>query len=136
MTVDVMGRRPAAATGLDGRVHSVRQHRPAQWVPAPCPPGSAREGYRLGRWERLALSFVTVLGLIVGLAALLSPEQVPTREVTVAPGDTVLSLVLRELPEVDPVRAAELVRAANDLDMDARAADLVPGTLIRVPALQ
>jgi hypothetical protein len=48
----------------------------------------------------------------------------------VLPGDTMLSIALREMPDVDPARAAELIGAAND------SADLqiLPGMTLAIPA--
>ena len=95
-----------------------------------CPPGSRREGYRLGRWERLAMTIVVTVALVVVAITLLRPVAPATRVVTVLPGDTMTSLVLREVPDMDVTRAAELIEELNGLT----GATVSPGMRLAVPA--
>lgn len=98
--------------------------------PVQCTQSAPAPGYRLRRWERLGMTMVVAAAvLVVGLTSLGS-SGAPTRETVVLPGDTMLSIALREMPDVDPARAAELIGAAND------SADLqiLPGMTLAIPA--
>jgi hypothetical protein len=97
--------------------------------PAPCPRSAPVRGCRLRRWERLSMTLVVAAAvLVVGLTSWVS-SAAPTRDTVVLPGDTMLSIALREMPDVDPARAAELIGAANG------SADLqvTPGMTLAIP---
>jgi hypothetical protein len=97
--------------------------------PADCPRSAPARAYRLGRWERLAMTLVVTAAVaVVGLTSL-SPSS-PTRDTVVLPGDTMLSIALREMPDVDPARAAELIGAANG----STDVQIVPGMTLAIPA--
>lgn len=85
----------------------------------------------MGRWERLAMTAVVAGALIVGLITVLGGQAVPEGGSVIAqPGDTVGTIVLRELPDMDPARAMELVESLNGL-----ADGTVPaGAVLRLPA--
>lgn len=83
----------------------------------------------MGRWERLCMTLIVAAAvLVVGFASFGSAAS-QTRGIVVQPGDTILSIALQELPNMDPARAAELIGAANG------AADLrlVPGMTLYIP---
>ncbi|MBN9611349.1 MAG: hypothetical protein BGO26_11005 [Actinobacteria bacterium 69-20] len=97
-----------------------------------CPAGSSREGYRFGRWERLAMTIVVTAALIIAAIVIANPAARPTREVTVMPGDTMASFILREVPGMDITRAAAMIEDLNGLgDSSVRA-----GMRLIVPAAQ
>lgn len=85
----------------------------------------------MGRWERLGMTAVVAAAVIIAALTVLGGRSVPTGDVvTVRPGDTVGTIVLRELPDMDPVRAMELVEAMNGLSDS-----VVPvGATLRLPA--
>ena len=69
-------------------------------------PGSttrALEGYRMGRWARLALT-VTVLAAVAVVTVSLTAGSAPTAlvDVTVGPGDTLWSIASQAAPDRDP----------------------------------
>lgn len=99
--------------------------------PVECPASAPSTGYRMRRWERLGMTLVVVAAIVVGLVTFFQSGSVPAREVVVGPADSMLSVVLREMPQVDPARAAELVEAANGL----ADASLVPGMVLSIPVL-
>lgn len=96
--------------------------------PVECPASAPERGYRMGRWERLGMTVVVAAALVVGLVTFFKPAD-PGREIVVGPGDSMLSVVLREMPEVDPARAAELIEAANGLADGT----LAPGMVLSIP---
>jgi len=104
---------------------------PRRPVEAPiCPPGTSAGGYRMGRWARLSMTLVVTAALIVGsLTVALRPASEPTRLVTVQPGDTLLSLVLRDMPDSDPATAMQQVARLNTL-----AGGVEVGSVLRIPA--
>ena len=96
-----------------------------------CPPGAAAGGYRMGRWARLSMTVVVTAAIVVGsLTAALRPAEAPTRLVTVQPGDTLLTLVLRDLPDTDPAAAMQQVARLNSLGDGG----VEVGTVLRIPA--
>jgi hypothetical protein len=118
---DARGTRPTAGT--------VR-HRNRVTVTS-CPPGSAAGGYRMGRWARLAMTVVVTAAIVVAtLTVLLRPAAVPTQFVTVQPGDTLASIAVRALPDLDPADAIGVVESMNGLD----GATVQVGAVLRVPA--
>ncbi len=72
---------------------------------------------------------VTAAVAVVGFTSLGS-SAAPTRDAVVLPGDTLLSLALRELPDIDPARAVELIGEANGFT-DLR---IVPGMTLAIPS--
>lgn len=83
--------------------------------PVECSGSAPRAGYRMGRWERLGMSVVTASAVVVGLFSSVGASQGAVHSVTIRPGDTLLSVALRELPQVDPARAVELIESASGL---------------------
>lgn len=71
---------------------------------------------------------VAAAAVVIGLTSWGS-SGAPTRDTTVLPGDSMLSIALREMPDVDPARAAELIGAANG-SADLR---IVPGMTLAIP---
>lgn len=107
----------------------VPSHRSA--VVTACPAGSSADGYRMGRWARLSMTLVVTAAILV--AALLlafRPVTVPTRFVTVQAGDTLASIVGRDLVGTDRAEAIALVESLNGLDGPA----VEVGTVLRIPA--
>jgi len=85
----------------------------------------------MGRWARLSMTVVVVAALVVGsLTVALRPAFEPTRLVTVQPGDTLLSVVLRDMPDTDPAAAMRQVARLNALATDGVEA----GSVLRIPA--
>lgn len=117
-------RRPAASVAERGRGRRLAG-------PVECPVSSPEAGYRMGRWERLGMTLVVVAAVVVGLVTFFQSGSVPTREVVVGPSDSMLSVVLREMPQMDPARAAELIETANGLGD----ASLTPGMVLSIPVL-
>ncbi len=92
---------------------------------------SAVDGYRMGRWARLALT-LTVLATIavvtVSLVAGSAPQ--PMVDVTVGPGDTLWSIATHAAPDRDPRDVIEEIKALNDVPGSV----LPVGVVLRVPA--
>lgn len=104
--------------------------RGASHGPVWCPQSVPSRGYRMGRWERLGMTIIVVAALVVGAFTLLGGSATGTRDVVVQSGDSMLSIALRELPDMDPARAVELIAAEND------SVDLTPGATVLVPVTQ
>lgn len=81
------------------------------------------DGYRMGRWARLAIT-VTVLAAAAVLAVSLTAGAAPARlvDVTVGPGDTLWSIATGAAPDRDPRAVIDEIRELND----------VPGTVLPV----
>lgn len=81
------------------------------------------DGYRMGRWARLAIT-VTVLTAAAVLTVSLAAGSGPTRmvDVTVGPGDTLWSIATVAAPDRDPRAVIDEIRELND----------VPGTVLPV----
>ena len=96
-----------------------------------CTDGSAPGTYRMGRWARLSMTVVVTAAIVVGTLTLaLRPTATPTTFVTVQPGDTLMSIVARDMPGWDPAAAIGELEALNGLGGPA-----VPvGAVLRVPA--
>lgn len=85
----------------------------------------------MSRWERLAMTIVVTVAIVVGVVTFALRSQAPeTRSVTVLPGETLASIVMQELPDADFTRAAEVVANLNDLGGGAVAV----GDVLRLPA--
>lgn len=97
--------------------------------PVECPRSAPARGYRMGRWERLGMTLVAAVAVLVVSLVSINPSSAPTRDTVALPGDTMLSIALREMPGVDPARAAELIGAANG-SADLR---IVPGMTVAIP---
>lgn len=96
--------------------------------------GCARsnDGYRMSRWQRLAMTSVVVTAAVVSLVTVLSgPSVAVGKVVTARAGDTVGSIVLREMPTADPLRAMELTQALNGLSDGY----VTAGASVRLPEL-
>ncbi len=91
----------------------------------------AEEGYRVGRWARLALT-VTVLAAAVVVSVALASSAAPPRmvDVTVAPGDTLWSIAGEAAPDRDPRAVIEEIKAINDVTGGV----LPVGVVLRVPS--
>jgi hypothetical protein len=77
------------------------------------------------------MTVIVAAALVVGTGVLAGGSGTPsTRSVVARPGDTVLSLVLRETPDVDPASAVTAVEELNGLSDG----ELPTGTVLRVPA--
>jgi hypothetical protein len=98
--------------------------------PVECYRSAPVSGYRLSRWERLGMTLVVAAAVVVVAVSSFGQSSVPTRDAVVLPGDTMLSIALREMPELDPARAVELIGAANG-SADLR---IVPGSTLQIPA--
>lgn len=102
---------------------------PRQVGPVDCPRVAASRGYRMGRWERLSMTVIVAAAVLVALVSSLGASGTETRDIVVQPGDTMLTIALQQLPDMDPARAAEIISAANgrgDLQ-------LVPGMSLAIP---
>ena len=88
------------------------------------------EGYRLGRWARLALT-VTVLAAAVVIAVSLMATSGSTAlvDVTVTPGDTLWSIAAQAAPDRDPRAVIDEIRQLNDVTGSV----LPVGVVLRVP---
>jgi LysM repeat protein len=88
------------------------------------------QGYRLGRWARLALTVTVVGAAAVVVAVLLSgPAAVRVVDVTVSPGDTLWGIAAAAAPDRDPRAVVAEIRDLNGLR-----SDLLPvGVVLRVP---
>lgn len=126
-TVPGASRRAQAANGAFAYGHRLPA---ADGTPVGCPRRAPREGYRLGRWERLAMTVVVLGALVVVGMTVLRPVTPATQVVTVRPGDTLVSLIARELPGADMARAAELIEQMNGM----RGADVTAGMRLVLPA--
>jgi LysM repeat protein len=136
-------RRAARARRL--RKARARVHRAAMAKPEPQPveatevssaasvdPIPARsEGYRVGRWARLALT-MTALAAVVVITVSLVGGSAPTAfvDVTVGPGDTLWSIAQSSSPDRDPRAVIEEIRQLNDVPTDV----LPIGIVLRVPS--
>ena len=92
---------------------------------------STPEGYRLGRWARLALT-VTALAAIAVVVVSLTAGPAPRSmvDVTVVPGDTLWSIAAEAAPDRDPRDVIEEIRQLNDMQGGV----LPIGVVLRVPA--
>lgn len=97
---------------------------------APCPRSAPSRGYRLGRWERLGMTLVVAMAVAVVGFTSLGSSAAPARDAVVLPGDTLLSLALREMPDIDPARAVELIGEANG----SANLQIAPGMTLAIPA--
>lgn len=66
---------------------------------------------------------------VVGFTSL-GLSAAPARDAVVLPGDTLLSLALREMPDIDPARAVELIGEANG----SANLQIAPGMTLAIPA--
>lgn len=89
------------------------------------------DGYRMGRWARLALT-VTVLAAVLVLTVTLTAGSAPSRliDVTVGPGDTLWSIAAVAAPDRDPRAVIDEIRDLNDLPDNV----LPIGVVLRVPS--
>jgi LysM repeat protein len=89
------------------------------------------EGYRLGRWARLALTVTALAAIVVVVVSLASGTTQQTMvDVTVAPGDTLWSIAAQAAPDRDPRDVIEEIRQLNDMQGGV----LPIGVVLRVPA--
>jgi LysM repeat protein len=89
------------------------------------------DGYRIGRWARLALT-VTVLTAIVVLTLTVTAGSASSTlvDVTVGPGDTLWSIAATAAPDRDPRAVIDEIRQLNTVPDDV----LPVGVVLRVPA--
>ncbi|RIJ69577.1 LysM peptidoglycan-binding domain-containing protein [Nakamurella silvestris] len=97
----------------------------------PCErPVLVEQGYRMGRWSRLAATLaVTFAGVGVLLAAVLGNSPVRTSTITVQSGDTLWSVARQISVQEDPYRVMQQIEDLNAGDQSV----LLPGTLLTVP---
>lgn len=97
-----------------------------------CARSERPSGYMMSRWQRLAMTIIATAALVVGIAVSVTGQSIPVGgQVIAQPGDTVGSIVLRELPGADPLRAMELVESLNGLTDGS----VVSGATVLLPAL-
>ncbi|MEO7126213.1 MAG: hypothetical protein ABI382_05035 [Nakamurella sp.] len=108
---------------------SVSALAPRTGGPVECPRVALGRSYRMGRWERLCMTTVVAAAvLVVGFASFGSSAP-QSRDIVVQSGDTMLSIALQEMPNMDPARAAELIGVANgSTDLH-----IVPGMTLSIP---
>ncbi len=91
----------------------------------------AEQGYRVGRWARLALTVTVAAAAVVVSMALASSAAAPRMvDVTVAPGDTLWSIAGEAAPDRDPRAVIEEIKALNDVTGSV----LPVGVVLRVPS--
>ncbi len=61
------------------------------------------------------MTIVVTVALIIAAVVIANPAARPTRVVTVMPGDTMASFILREVPGMDMTRAVAMVEELNGL---------------------
>ena len=94
-------------------------------------PALAEDGYRVGRWARLALTVTVLAAAVVVTVALASGSATPRMvDVTVAPGDTLWSIAGESAPDRDPRAVIEEIKALNDVTGSV----LPVGVVLRVPS--
>lgn len=102
-------------------------------VPAAAPqpiPAVTEDGYRVGRWSRLALTVTVLAAAVVIAVALAAGSAAPQMvDVTVAPGDTLWSIAGEAAPDRDPRAVIEEIKALNDVTGGV----LPVGVVLRVP---
>jgi LysM repeat protein len=92
--------------------------------------GSVADGYRLGRWARLALTVTVVLAVIVLTVTLAAGSSTSTLvDITVGPGDSLWSIAAAAAPDRDPRAVIDEMRQLNGLSGDV----LYVGAVLRVP---
>lgn len=136
-----LARHPAGRGLRDDSLRDVRRRpveRPRPSAAGPADRTRGRGGYRLTRRGRLVVFLGTLLvcaGLTVGLGsqviATSEPgEPVPSRPVTVQPGETVWDLAADANPDGD---IRETVREIADLNALSSAGDVQAGSTVYVP---
>jgi LysM repeat protein len=89
------------------------------------------DGYRMGRWARLALTLTVLAAIAVVTVALVAGSAPqPMVDVTVGPGDTLWSIATHAAPDRDPRDVIEEIKALNDVPGSV----LPVGVVLRVPA--
>lgn len=89
------------------------------------------EGYRMGRWARLALTLTVLATAAVLIAAMVAgPAPHTLVDVTVGPGDSLWSIASEAAPDSDPRVVIEEIRQLNGISDDV----LPIGVVLRVPA--
>jgi LysM repeat protein len=84
----------------------------------------------MGRWARLAMTLVVAAAVVVAtLTLVLRPTSVPTRFVTVKPGDTLASIAVGALPDLGRADALAVIESLNGLDGPT----VQVGAVLRVP---
>ena len=88
------------------------------------------DGYRLGRWARLALTVTVLAAVVVITVSLVGSSPQAMVDITVGPGDTLWSIAAATAPDRDPRDVIEEIRALNAVTGDA----LPVGIVLRVPS--
>ncbi len=89
------------------------------------------EGYRMGRWARLAVTATVLVAVVLVTASLLSaPAPRGMVDVTVGPGDSLWSIATSRAPDRDPRAVIDEIEQLNGLSSDV----LRVGVVLRVPA--
>ena len=88
------------------------------------------EGYRMGRWARLALTLTVLAAVAVVTMSLVGSAPRQMVDVTVGPGDTLWSIATHAAPDRDPRDVIEEIKALNAVPGGV----LPVGVVLRVPA--
>jgi len=89
------------------------------------------DGYRMGRWARLALTMTVIAAAAVVIGFLVvGPAPQTLVDVTVGPGDSLWSIASQTAPDRDPRAVIEEIRELNGMTGDV----LPIGVVLRVPA--
>jgi len=90
------------------------------------------EGYRIGRWARLALTILALAAVALFAARLIAGLTAGAMEpvdVTVRPGDTLWSIAIEAAPDRDPRAVIDEIRQLNQVSGDV----VRVGEVVRVP---
>ena len=88
------------------------------------------DGYRMGRWARLAVTATALAAVVVLTVALTAGSAQPRLvDVIVGPGDTLWSIASQAAPDRDPRAVIEEIRELNDFSDSV----LPVGVALRVP---
>jgi len=108
----------------------VRDREAARAVPSVAADDGRNEGYRMGRWARLALTLAVLAAVAVVTVSLITAAPRAMVDVTVGPGDTLWSIATQAAPDRDPRDVIEEIKALNDVPGTV----LPVGVVLRVPS--
>jgi len=96
-----------------------------------CAQQNPADGYRMGRWARLAITATVLVAVVVVTVSLLAvPASRVLVDVTVGPGDTLWSIATSAAPNRDPREVIGEIEQLNGLERDV----LPIGVVLRVPS--
>lgn len=105
--------RVPSRVGPDARVVSAV---PARLTVTECPTAAPEEGYRMGRWARLAMTLTSAAAaLAIVLLVFGGSSEADLREVAVQPGDSLWTIAVSTAPDRDPRDVVEEIVAVNKL---------------------